>query len=121
MKQTIQTNTNNIYLDYYGLLDTHEWGKRLVEWRSEDRCWDQITDSWLVNVDKSRVDFNLKHIVDFLIENKESAAITFLTCEEILEAVKERLSNMTLGPDFDYFKRCLDYALQEVHYVPKYK
>ena len=102
----------------YGLLNTYK-GLRFVEWRSDYECWDNITSepyaSSLGNyaIRKEQVDFDLEHIIEFIIENPSSLGLGVGPCEEILYELKKEKNWNRLSK---FYQDTVDWCIHEHEY-----
>ena len=102
----------------YGLLNTYK-GLRLVEWRSPLECWDHITSDALASglgnykVEKEKVDFDINHIIEFIIQNPSSLGLGYGPGRDILNELKKE-ENYNRLPE--YYQETIDYQLKAWNY-----
>ena len=106
----------------YGLYNTKTYrGVRLVEWRSEGSCWDHVTSAsianWLYPISADEVDFDMSHIIEFIIEKPSSLGLGYGPGREILNELKKEENYNRLSK---YYQEQVDWQLAAWNYVPKY-
>ena len=103
-----QILNNKMYYNKYGIANLSWRGnpKTLIEWRGEDDAFVNVSNEHFGGIPEDEVDFDIDHIVEFLLGDGRSQMGLYLP-EEILKLMKQRCpeSERLLMGQIDYMMK----------------
>lgn len=101
-------------MNKFGLLKT-SWGTKVVEYDpTRDTTWIHSSSEPIV-VNPSKIDFDIDHVVDYLLSSDGRHSWGLFLPPNILEKIEEKID-----PNDEWLVSQLEYLKKEWNYKPKY-